>query len=175
MNLGQPSPRARLFTICHSHSYENGSTYWLLWAEVLPSEEQVVAALDINFEPENDELIDIEEIEKIEILEPLLQEPSTSQKILVKLQAKLLALEHRQSDEGISKIYWFPDDSEVRILELNSTIPGNCDGSVRPFFYQPEPSRDLPLASSIAIIKPNEFGKLKLPPNWGVWDIAVEL
>lgn len=65
--LHQPSSRHKLFAIYHNHKY--GSTQWLLWSEIFPTEEEVVVTLGIDFEPENDEFIDIEEIEKIHTLE----------------------------------------------------------------------------------------------------------
>jgi len=67
MNLNPPSPQHKLFAVYYHHEY--GSTQWLLWSEVFPTEEQVVESLGLNFEPEADEFIAIEEIEKINTLE----------------------------------------------------------------------------------------------------------
>lgn len=67
MNLNQPSPEHKLFAVYHHHEY--GSTHWLLWSPIFPQEEQAVEALGIDFEPEKDEFIDIEEIEQIHTLE----------------------------------------------------------------------------------------------------------
>ena len=97
------------------------------------------------------------------------------QKSDVKRQAELLARENRQSDAEISKVYWFPDDNEVRLVELHSTIPQSNDGHVHPFFFKPSPSDDLPAPSGVALIRPDEFRKLQLPPDWGAWSDAVEL
>lgn len=94
---------------------------------------------------------------------------------LVEHQAKLLATEHRQSDPKISKVYWFPCKNEVRLVEFHYAIPANDDGEVHPFFFRPSPAQDLPVSSAIALIRPNEFRKLQLPPEWGCWDSAVEL
>lgn len=66
VNFNQPSPEHKLFAIYHHHEY--GSTQWLLWSEIFPNEEQVVTALNIDFEPENDEFIAIEEIITIKTL-----------------------------------------------------------------------------------------------------------
>jgi len=57
----------RLFSVCHQHEY--GSTHWLLKSPIFPNEDQVVETLNIDFEPEKDEFIDIEEIEEIHMLE----------------------------------------------------------------------------------------------------------
>lgn len=67
MNTNPPSPKHKLFAVYHHHEY--GSTQWLLWAEIIPNEEQVVEALGIDFEPEKDEFIAIEEVEEIHTLE----------------------------------------------------------------------------------------------------------
>lgn len=67
MNLKQPSPKHKLFAVYHHHEY--GSTQWLLWAEIVPTKEQIVETLDIVFEPEKNEFIAVEEIEAIHTLE----------------------------------------------------------------------------------------------------------
>ena len=97
------------------------------------------------------------------------------QKSDVKHQAELLAKENRQSDPEISKVYWFPNENEVRLVELHSAIPQSDDGHVHPFFFKPSPSDDLPAPSGVALIRPDEFRKLQLPPDWGAWSDAVEL
>ena len=63
----RPTPKHKLFAIYHQHEY--GGTQWLLWSEVFPTEEQTVEALSLNFEPEKEEFITIEEIEQIHTLE----------------------------------------------------------------------------------------------------------
>lgn len=93
----------------------------------------------------------------------------------VERQAKLLAKENRQAEPEISKVFWFPDDNEVRLVELHPTIPPSGDGQVHPYFFRPSPADELPAPSGVALIKPEEFGQLKLPASWGDWTIAVEL
>ncbi|KKN91202.1 hypothetical protein LCGC14_0220700 [marine sediment metagenome] len=67
MYQGQPSPEHKLFAAYHHHEY--GSTQWVFWSNVFPTESQVVTALGIMFEPELDEFIDIEEIDQIHTVE----------------------------------------------------------------------------------------------------------
>jgi hypothetical protein len=93
----------------------------------------------------------------------------------VEQQARLLADENRQAEPEITKVFWFPDDEEVRLVELHRGIPANADGRLRPFYFRAAATRDLPAPSGIALIRPDEFGKLELPPSWGDWDNAVEL
>ena len=96
-------------------------------------------------------------------------------KLDVKRQAKLLAAENRRAEPDIRMIYWFPHEKEVRLLELTPTIPASGDGRVHPFHFQPKPDLDLHAPSGIALIRPDEFGKLDLPTDWGDWGSAVPL
>jgi len=94
---------------------------------------------------------------------------------MIEKQARLLAKENKRSDPEIIKIYWFPDDNEVRLIGLHSAVPANNDQQICPFFFRSSPSDNLPVPSRIALIRPDEFGTLELPPNWGDWNTAVEL
>jgi hypothetical protein len=90
-------------------------------------------------------------------------------------QAVLLARENKRTDPGITKIYWFPDEHEVRLLELEDGIPAALSGEVEPFYFDPSPEDNCPLPLGIAIIRNNEFGRLKLPEKWGAWESAREI
>jgi hypothetical protein len=92
----------------------------------------------------------------------------------IKVQAKFLAKENRLAEPEIEKVFWFPDDQEVRLVELISTVPMSGD-AVEPFYFRPMPQDNLPAPSGIALIRPEEFRKLRLPPAWGSWDEAEEL
>jgi hypothetical protein len=93
----------------------------------------------------------------------------------VERQAKLLAAENRQSEPDITRILWFRDDGEVRLLEVTDQVPASMDGEVHPFYFRPSAKDDLPLPSAIVMIRADEVGKLRLPPTWGSWTDAVEL
>ena len=90
-------------------------------------------------------------------------------------QARFLAVDNRQADPDITKIFWFPDDNDVRLVELSDEVPVNFDDELHPFYFRPSPDDDLPLPSAMAIIRSDEFGKLKLPAGWGDWSDDVEL
>jgi hypothetical protein len=94
---------------------------------------------------------------------------------LVERQAKYLADENRKAEPDIETVYWFPDEEEVRLIELTPIIPISGDGWVHPFYFQPSPPDDLPAPSGIAMIRPEEFGRLKLPEDWGGWERAILL
>lgn len=94
---------------------------------------------------------------------------------VIEQQAKHLAKENRESNPDISRIYWFPDEQEVRLLEITQQVPVCTEGEVQPFYFRPAPQHNLPAPSGIAMIRDEQFGKLRLPPHWGDWTDAVEL
>lgn len=91
----------------------------------------------------------------------------------IERQARLLAEENLRADPGIFGVLWFPDEHEVRILELDETVPACLDGQVHAFYFRPSPPDDLPSPSAVALIRPEERGKVELPPDWGRWEDAV--
>ena len=93
----------------------------------------------------------------------------------VEEQAKYLAEENRKADPSIQKVYWFPHAKEIRLVELTEEIPAAIDGEVRPFWFRPSPKDGLTAPSGIALIRPGEFRKLKLPDDWPSWEEAKEL
>ena len=92
----------------------------------------------------------------------------------IERQAKLLAKDNRLAEPEIIKIFWFPNDEEVRLVEVLPTIPGG-DGRVHPYFFRPSPADNLPAPSGIAMIRPEEVHHAQLPEDWGGWEDAIEL
>ncbi len=93
----------------------------------------------------------------------------------VQQQARLLARENRASDPSIERVFWFPHQREIRLVELTQQIPAAQDGKVHPFWFRPSPKDGLTVPSGVALIRPKEFGKLELPEDWVSWDHAQEL
>ena len=93
----------------------------------------------------------------------------------IEQQARLLADDNRRAEPDIARVFWLPDDSEVRLIELTDMVPSNSDGELRPFYFRPAPADSLPAPSAIAMIRADEFGKLTLPADWGQWSDAIEL
>jgi len=88
-------------------------------------------------------------------------------------QAKKLATESKRSEPDIIKIIWFPDDDEVRLIELDENTVVSLSGQVEPFYFEPE--EDITVPSGIAIIRPEEYRKLVMPEGWGNWEDGIEL
>jgi hypothetical protein len=93
----------------------------------------------------------------------------------VKNQAKLLAAENRMAEPDILEIYWFPDEAEVRLVETLPTIPASGDGRLHPYHFRANRDQNLPHPSGVALIRPDEVGRLTLPEKWGDWDEAIPL
>ena len=93
----------------------------------------------------------------------------------VEQQARFLAEDNRKAEPSIQKIYWFPHPDELRLVELLDEIPVSMDEQIHAFYFQPSPEDGLTIGSRIAMIRPEEFGKARLPRGWGEWSDAVEL
>jgi hypothetical protein len=89
--------------------------------------------------------------------------------------AKILAIETKKSEPDIAKIYWFPNDSEVRLVEIDDMTAKSASGTVEAFYFDPSPEEGITAPSGIAIIRSDEYGKLDLPAEWGDWNDAEEL
>ncbi len=94
-------------------------------------------------------------------------------------QAKELAKANMEAEPGITAIYWFHHDEYVLLVEIMENIPLTVGEDIEPFIFPPSIEEDIDEAifvdSQIALIRPDEFGKLKLPKEWGNWNDAVKL
>lgn len=93
----------------------------------------------------------------------------------IRHQAIRLAGETLRADPAIRKIYWFPDENEVRLIELEENCPSSQSGEVEPFYFEASPEDGLIFPSGVAMIRPEEYGRLNPPEGWGNWDDAQEL
>ena len=89
----------------------------------------------------------------------------------IREQAIFLAKENVEAEPDIKTIYWFPDDEEVRLVEVEDII-SRSEGSVDPFYFDPSPADNMPAPSGIALIRPDEVNNLTLPTGWGKWENA---
>lgn len=93
---------------------------------------------------------------------------------VVERQARLLATKNREAEPEITEIYWFPDDAEVRLVEVLANMPPSGE-EIAPFYFRADPSKDLPVPSGIALVRPDEIRAKPLPKAWGAWDRAKRI
>jgi hypothetical protein len=89
----------------------------------------------------------------------------------IKVQAQKVVA----TDEESIEAYWFPAEKEIRLVEIEANIGATQSGQLEPFYFQPSPTDGRDNVLAIAIIRPEEFGKLSLPPDWGTWDKAIKV
>ena len=53
----------------------------------------------------------------------------------IKEQARELAKENRKAEPKIKKVFWFPDDNEVRLVEAGDEFLPSLSGYVEPFYF----------------------------------------
>lgn len=71
--------------------------------------------------------------------------PVSTLNATIRNQALLLAEEARRTDPNIIKFFWFPDENEVRLVEVATDMqPSSPDGEVQPFYFPPAPKHNRP-------------------------------
>jgi hypothetical protein len=90
--------------------------------------------------------------------------------------AEELAVEHAKT--GVQEIYLFPDDTEkeIRLVELDkNTPPEHAETETMQSYSFPIGARGFSCRLSIALIRPEEKMRLRLPSGWGDWSNAKRL
>ena len=90
----------------------------------------------------------------------------------IKKQAELLARDNQDAEPSIQAVYWFPDEEEVRLVELTPVVPLNEDDRLHPTYFPPSPEDDLPAPTRMTMIRPEEWRNLRLPSGWS-YDHAI--
>ena len=70
--------------------------------------------------------------------------------------AKMLAGEHVSDDPGIQSIYLVPHASEVRLIEVTSSV--QPDGEILPFRFTEAPP-DVPFKSVVVMVNPQDWAR----------------
>jgi hypothetical protein len=86
--------------------------------------------------------------------------------------AKHLAKAHKKADPDIQQIYMVEDPAgtEVRLVEVSGSV--GYTGTVMPFRFAARPDLDIPYASVVILLSPEEKAlldrkELELPNGWG--------
>jgi len=89
-------------------------------------------------------------------------------------EGKIIAKANVEAEISISKVLQFPCEDEIRIIEIDATAPPSGEG-IAPFYFKPSPQMNIAHPSGIALITPDEEGKLPLPEGWGSWSDAITI
>ena len=90
--------------------------------------------------------------------------------------AQVLANAAREADPDLLRVLLFPAADEVRLLYVDATArPTLEDETIAPFYFGPDRRSGLQYPSAVALIRPEEEGKLHLPSGWGTWEDAVAI
>ncbi len=87
--------------------------------------------------------------------------------------AQRLVEQSISNEPAITRIYQFPSDDEVRLLEVDITVAPVREGeAIAPFYFARDPKSGLNHRSAIALIAPEDVSQASLPPDWGSWEDA---
>lgn len=90
----------------------------------------------------------------------------------IEKEARTLAESNFEADVGIIEIWWFPDQSEIRLIEVDPSLPSSDE--IAPYCFPPDVQGGVHFPSAIALIKPEEKS-LPLPEGWVGWDEAEKI
>jgi hypothetical protein len=90
-------------------------------------------------------------------------------------QAQSLAQANKDAEPSIRKIFWFPSEEEIRLVEIEADTLHSESGKIEAFYFGPSPLDNLFKPCAIAIIHPDEERAIELPQGWGTWEQAEEL
>ncbi len=87
--------------------------------------------------------------------------------------ARRLAEAAREAEPAMLKILLFPSANEIRLLYVDATAhPAGEDEQIAPYYFRPAPNNGINFESAVALIRPEEEGRLALPVGWGTWGDA---
>lgn len=91
----------------------------------------------------------------------------------IRTAAHKLAEANIEVASEIQEIYLFPDKEEIRLVEIDpTTLPSE---KILPFYFRADPEDEIPFRSAIALILPEEKGRISPPSGWGSWESAIKI
>ena len=96
-----------------------------------------------------------------------------SQKDIVGQAARKMAAANVEAAPETKAVYMFPDEKEIRLIEIDPTTLPSAE--VVPYYFGAAPKSGIPFRSSVALIRPEEAFRLAPPPGWGTWKDAVQI
>ena len=87
--------------------------------------------------------------------------------------ARMLAEAAREAKPAMLKVLLFHAESEIRLIYIDATAhPAGEDEKTAPYYFRPSPNNGINFNSAVALVRPEEEGRLGLPPGWGTWGDA---
>lgn len=85
--------------------------------------------------------------------------------------AKKLASENIKYEPKLIRIYRFPSNKEIRLVEIDpNTLPVK---RVTPYYFRADPVGGYPYPIAMSLITPEDEAKrIPLPRGWGKWEDA---
>lgn len=102
-----------------------------------------------------------------------LDERTTEKDQTIEGAARALAAANVEAAPETEAIYFFPNESEVRLIGTDPTTLS--DTEIVPYYFGASPINGIPYRSAVALIRPEEAFRLPLPPGWGTWSDAIKL
>src|SRR5690606_33183740 len=87
--------------------------------------------------------------------------------------AESLAAFHADSDSAGERIYWFPSEEAVRLIDIVPTAMPHDPGALHPYFFGARPKDGITLPSALVVITPEDVATATPPDGWGSWADAV--
>jgi hypothetical protein len=87
--------------------------------------------------------------------------------------ASRLVRYHQEADPDLQRIYLFPADDQVRLVEVAGTVLPTHDGEATAFYFGSVPAHGIPIGFGIAMIRPEEDHQVRPPDGWGDWSDAL--
>jgi hypothetical protein len=100
---------------------------------------------------------------------------------IIKEAALKIAHIHLQSEPGIVRIYWFPSNKELRLVEVDETMPELIEGNrLQPLYFEANPAKGLSVPMAYELIAPTHEehlrnGKIAMPKGWGKWETGERI
>ncbi len=94
----------------------------------------------------------------------------------MRASAKRLAEAAIEAEPAIKKILLFPSAQDIRLVYVDTTAHPTGEGAgVTPYYFRPARKSGVNFESAVALIRPEEEGRLTLPEGWGGWKDAETL
>jgi len=98
---------------------------------------------------------------------------TTLTKPSVREAAEDLVRANLEAAPEVTKVYLFPSDDEIRLIYVDpTTMPLHPGDAIAPFYFGASRNLERPsdaYTAAIAVIRPEEVEKARLPEGWGDW------